>query len=131
MRKAGFMRRRRDGRASRRAAPAFFFLVLSATAVAAEAADAPYVGTWGIDTEHCMVAQDQEGAPYVFRKDGYDQHEAHCTFKTVTHSGNDYKFTSECVVEGDVQSDDIVITISGDKLTWGDGSGAPDLMRCK
>ncbi len=95
------------------------------------AADAAYVGTWGVDAEHCKTGQDQEGAPYVFRKDGYDQHEAHCTFKTVTHTGDEFKFTSECSVEGDVQSDDTVITVTGDTLIWGDGAGAPNLMRCK
>jgi IMP cyclohydrolase len=93
--------------------------------------DPPYVGTWGVDAEHCKTEQDKDGAPYIFRKDGYDQHEAHCAFKTVTQSEGEYKFTSECSVEGDVQSDDTVITVSGDTLRWGDGSGAPDLMRCK
>jgi hypothetical protein len=106
-------------------------LILSLTALSARAEDVPYAGTWGIDTEHCKVAQDQEGAPYIFRKDGYDQHEAHCTFKTVTRDGEAHKFTSECMVEGDMQSDDTVITVSGDTLIWGDGSGAPNLMRCK
>jgi hypothetical protein len=104
-------------------------LVMTIGAHAAE--DAPYIGTWGTDPEHCNVAQDQEGAPFVFRKDGYDQHEAHCTFKSVTGTGSEFKFTSECMVEGDVMTDDTVITITGDKLVWGDGTGAPALMRCK
>lgn len=111
-------------------------LIVSLTALSARAEDTayagtPYAGTWGIDAEHCKVAQDQEGAPYVFRKDGYDQHEAHCNFKTVKRDGDAYKFTSECMVEGDMQSDDTVITVSGDTLIWGDGRGAPNLMRCK
>jgi hypothetical protein len=106
-------------------------LILSLTALAARADDTSYVGTWGVDAEHCKVAQDQEGAPYIFRKDGYDQHEAHCTFKSVSLEGAQFKFTSECMIEGDMQSDDTVITISGNTLIWGDGSGAPNLMRCK
>ena len=110
-------------------------LSLSASNAARAGADAPdgtpYVGTWGVDAEHCKTDQDKDGAPYIFTKEGYDQHEAHCTFKSVTQSEGEFKFTSECTVEGDVQSDDTVITISGDTLRWGDGSGAPDLMRCK
>jgi hypothetical protein len=106
-------------------------LALSLTALPASTDDSSYIGTWGVDAEHCKVAQDQEGAPYIFSKDGYDQHEAHCTFKSVTRDAGKFKFTSECMVEGDMQSDDTVITVSGDTLIWGDGREAPNLMRCK
>lgn len=104
--------------------------------VAAAAADAAnigtsYIGTWGTDTEQCKLAQDAEGAPFVFAKDRYDQHEAHCTFKSVTPEGAAYKVAAECSVEGDTQPQDFTLTVSGNKLTWSDGTGALELIRCK
>ena len=123
------MQTQRNRQLAVRAWPAI--LILIAAALPARAGDVPYAGTWGVDAEHCKVAQDQVGAPYIFTKNGYDQHEAHCTFKTVNRDGDAFKFTYGCMVEGDMQSDDTVITISGDTLMWDDGSVAPSLMRCK
>ena len=95
------------------------------------AADAAYVGTWGMAADQCKLPQDAEGAPFLFAKDRYDQHEAHCTFKSVTPEGAAFKIAAECSVEGDTQPQDFTVTVSGNTLTWSDGTGALDLTRCK
>jgi hypothetical protein len=104
------------------------FSLLSQTSIAG---DAPYSGTWGMHSAQCQLAQDAEGAPYVFSKDGYNQHEAHCSFKSVTPEGPAFKIAAECSVEGDTQPQDFTITVSGNTLTWSDGTGALELIRCK
>ena len=109
------------------AAFAFFLIAVGST----HAADATYVGTWGMDPEQCKLPQDAEGAPFLFAKDRYDQHEAHCTFKSVTPEGAAYKIAAECSVEGDTQAQDFTVTVSGNTLSWSDGTGALDLIRCK
>ena len=95
----------------------------------------PYVGTWGTDPAQCALTQDAEGAPYVFAIDRYDQHEAHCAFKSIskppTPQTNSWVVAAECSVEGDTQTQDFTLIVEGDVLTWADSSGALDLMRCK
>ncbi len=94
-----------------------------------------YVGTWGSDAAQCALTQDAEGAPYVFAIDRYDQHEAHCAFKSIsnppTPQTNSWVVVAECSVEGDTQTQDFTLIVEGDVLTWADSSGALDLMRCK
>ena len=94
-----------------------------------------YIGTWGSDPAQCALTQDAEGAPYVFAIDRYDQHEAHCAFKSIskppTPQTNSWVVAAECSVEGDTQTQDFTLIVEGDVLTWADSSGALDLMRCK
>jgi len=112
-------------------------LTLSALAAAvlaaapARADDPAYVGTWAGDLGQCKIAQDRQEAPLILSKDRYDQHEAHCTFKTVDGKDNEFKITSSCVVEGDQQPYDFKLTVSGDTLTVADDTGARDLLKCK
>ncbi len=104
---------------------------LALAALAVRAGDAPYVGTWALDLANCKAPQDSQDAPLVIAKDRYDQHEVHCTFKSVTAKEGDYKIAGDCMVEGNAQSYDFTLTVSGDTLTFTDEAGARDFLRCK
>lgn len=99
--------------------------------VPALAADAAYIGTWANDKAQCKIAQDKEGAPMVFTKDGYDQHETHCKFKSVDGKDNTWKVASECIVEGDAQKWDFTLMVDSDKMFMGDDTDGDELIRCK
>jgi hypothetical protein len=73
----------------------------------------------------------QPGRAPRHRKDRYDQHEVHCTFKSVDAKESDYKIAGDCTVEGNAQSYDFTLTVSGDTLTFTDEAGARDFLRCK
>jgi hypothetical protein len=107
-------------------------LALTAAAGApALAADAGYIGTWATDKGQCKVAQDKEGAPMVFTKDGYDQHETHCKFKSVDGTDKVFKVAAECAVEGDTQKWDFTLTVDGDKMFMESDSDGDEYIRCK
>jgi hypothetical protein len=111
-----------------------FALTIAALLLASlplRAGDAPYVGTWALNVANCKVPQDSQDAPLVIAKDRYDQHEVHCTFKSVTEKDGDYKMAGDCTVEGNPQSYDFTLTVSGDTLTFTDEAGARDFLRCK
>ncbi len=105
-------------------------LALLIGAAPARAGD-DFVGTWAYDLTQCKAAQDTADAPMIVTKSGYDQHETHCTFKSVEGTGPDWKVKAECTVEGDTQALDLALTVSGDTLTVGDEGGTRDLLRCK
>ena len=88
-------------------------------------------GTWALDIANCKTPQDSQDAPLVIAKDRYDQHEVHCTFKSVDAKESDYKVAGDCTVEGYAQSYDFTLTVSGDTLTFTDEAGARDFLRCK
>ncbi len=104
-------------------------LALATLPVRAE--NAPYVGTWALDVAKCKTPQDSQDAPLIIAKDRYDQHEVHCAFKSVTPKEGDYKVSGDCMVEGNAQSYDFTLTVSGDTLTFTDEAGARDFLRCK
>jgi len=104
-------------------------LVLARPAASADAA--PYVGTWALDVATCKTPQESQDAPLVIAKDRYDQHEVHCTFKSVTPNDSDYRIAGDCMVEGNAQSYDFTLTVSGDTLSFTDEAGARDFLRCK
>jgi len=109
-------------------------LAAAALALAIEpirAEDAPYIGTWALDIATCKTPQDSQDAPLVIAKDHYDQHEVHCSFKSVTPKDSDYKISGDCMVEGNPQAYDFTLTVSGDTLTFTDEAGARDFLRCK
>ena len=109
-------------------------VMLAALALASlplRADDAPYAGTWALDVSKCKVPQDSQDAPLIIAKDRYDQHEVHCTFKSVTPRDGDYKVAGDCQVEGNQQAYDFTLTVSGDTLTFTDEAGARDFLRCK
>ena len=97
----------------------------------ARAGDPLFVGTWSLDPVNCDAGQETENAPLVIAKDRYDQHESHCTFKSVQQKDSDWKVTSDCLVEGSATPYDFTLTVSGDTLTFTDSGGARDFLRCK
>jgi hypothetical protein len=110
------------------------FATLAAALIAqapAYAADATYVGTWASDLAQCKVPQERQEAPLVLSKDGYDQHETHCKFKSVNGADGEWKVTSDCTIEGSAEPYDFTLTVSGDTLTVTDAAGARDLLACK
>lgn len=107
------------------------FAALFATVSSAGAADPSYVGTWATDLAQCKVGQERQEAPLVLSKDGYDQYETHCKFKSVDGADGEFKVTSDCTVEGNAQPYDFTLTVSGDTLTVTDDTGARDLLLCK
>ena len=118
-------------RAARSSLALLAALSLGSAATPALAEDT-YEGTWASDLAQCKLSQDDLNAPLVLQKDRYDQHEAHCTFKSVTPgSAGEWKVTSECTVEGAAQPYDFALVLSGDTLTVSDDTGSRDLLRCK
>lgn len=100
-------------------------------ATSAVAAEPTFVGTWASDLAQCKVSQDRPEAPLILTKDRYDQHEAHCSFKSVEAVDGQYKISSDCTVEGASQPYDFTLTVSGDTLTVSDDSGSRDLLMCR
>lgn len=100
-------------------------------AACAHADDVSFVGTWSLDPANCAAGQDTENAPLVIAKDRYDQHETHCTFKSVEGNASEWKIASDCTVEGGPMQYDFTLTVSGDTLTFTDSAGARDFLRCK
>jgi hypothetical protein len=81
-------------------------------------AEAPFAGTWAEDLAGCALPQEQQGAPYVFTVEGYDQHEAHCSFSNVVPMGeNEWRIGAACTVEGDEQRTAFDLSLDGDVLT--------------
>lgn len=107
-------------------------LALASVALAApsRAADPGYVGTWASDLAQCKVEQDRQEAPIVMTKNGYDQHETHCRFKSIDGADQQWKVKAECTVEGSAAPYDFTLTVSGDTLTMSDENGSNDLLRC-
>ncbi|MGD9815969.1 MAG: hypothetical protein AB7Q23_15115 [Hyphomonadaceae bacterium] len=97
--------------------------------VAPSANATAFVGTWAADAAGCAIPQDEMGAPHVFTLEGYDQHEAHCTFTSVDRIGdNGFRVVGDCTVEGDEQPGSAWdLTIDGDTMVM-----KPDtrLVRC-
>lgn len=98
-----------------------------ATTEAAPAVEA-YVGTWAVNAADCAIPQEQQGAPYVFHSDGFDQHEAHCTWANVQDIGaNAWRIAAACSVEGDEASLGWDISVDGDTMQMNPGG---QLVRC-
>jgi hypothetical protein len=102
-----------------------------AASLPARAADPAYVGTWASDLAQCKVPQERQEAPLVLSKDGYDQYETHCTFKSVDGADGEWKVKSDCTVEGAAEPYDFTLTVSGETLTVTDDTGSRDLLLCK
>ncbi|MGD9968720.1 MAG: hypothetical protein AB7T59_19535 [Hyphomonadaceae bacterium] len=90
-------------------------------AAQAPVTDAPaFVGTWAADAAGCTIGQDQMEAPHVFAADRYDQHEAHCTFSSVSETApNAWHIEGACSVEGDEQQGSWDLVVDGDTMTDG------------
>ena len=104
----------------------------AAPAAEADASGEPaYAGTWAEDEAQCSKTQDVEDAPMVITKDRFDQHEAHCEFKSVSGNANEWKVTSECSVEGDKQTYEFGMSVADKKLAMVDDAGAHIYSRCE
>ena len=90
-----------------------------------------YVGTWADDPAQCSIAQDRENAPMVMAKDHFDQHESHCSFKSVSGHENEWKVTSECSVEGESQIYEFGMSVADKQLTMLDDAGTHLYARCE
>jgi hypothetical protein len=110
-----------------REAPAEQAEAVSEEPMSSEAAPA-FVGTWAADSAQCALPQESDVAPYIFTADGFDQHEAHCTFSNVIPLGEgEWRVGAQCIVEGDDQRTAFDLTLDGDALRIADGE---PLMRC-
>ena len=95
------------------------------------AANPAYVGTWAIDPASCKIPQDSQGAPMILRRNRYDQHEAHCAFKSVRRSSNAWWVSAQCVAEGSKQRDRFTLRVKGDTLIMAHGNIGITMKRCK
>ena len=89
-----------------------------------------YVGTWASDPAQCRVGQEEENAPMIVRRDGYDQHEAHCRFTSIAPKGATWSVKARCTVEGNSVNLDLTLAVSGDRLTVRDERGPSTYQRC-
>jgi hypothetical protein len=109
---------------------AFALITAPAHRVGAEPKQPAYVGTWASKPAQCKIDQSMEGAPLIMRRDGYDQHEAHCTFSNIQAKGSTWTLRATCSVEGDKQTIPLTLSVAKDRLTIGDKFGKRVLQRC-
>ncbi|WP_417482500.1 hypothetical protein [Maricaulis sp.] len=99
-----------------------------------QAAEPAYVGTWGVDLAQCAVGQEYEQPPMILRADGYDQHEAHCDFDSVSETGPaQWHISGHCSVEGDKQTVEYNLAIVDGQLEQWSGDDREyvwTLVRC-
>jgi len=90
------------------------------------------VGTWGKTLEQCGNFQEVMDAPMILTMEGYDQHEAHCTFDLVVQlAPNSWKVDGSCSVEGYEEPMEMIYTVVDDKLIPSiDDYEWPPLLRC-
>jgi hypothetical protein len=94
--------------------------------------DPAYVGTWASQPAQCKADQsDQEKAPLIMRRNGYDQHETHCTFSNIRAKGGTWTVRAACSVEGDKQTHALTLSVADNRLTMRDEHGPRVLQRCR
>lgn len=103
----------------------------TAEAAPAGSANPGYIGTWSADPAKCKLSQDVQGAPMILRRKRYDQHEAHCAFKSVRRSSNAWWVSALCQVEGSKQTDRFTLRLNGDTLIMAHGKNAISMKRCR
>ena len=96
----------------------------------ANAAEPNYVGVWASNRAQCKVAQDRPNAPMAVRANGYDQHEAHCTFTSVKSVWRTWKIQSACSIQGDKQNLAHQFKVRGNRLVMTQGKVVRPLVRC-
>jgi hypothetical protein len=90
-----------------------------------------YVGTWASQTAQCRVDQSEQNAPLIMRRNGYDQHEAHCSFSNIRQKGATWTVRAACSVEGDKQTHSLTLSVADNRLTMRDEHGPRVLQRCR
>jgi hypothetical protein len=99
------------------------------------AADPEYVGVWAAKPAQCKTPQDTEAAPMIVKAAGYDQHETHCAFTSVSKARGVWKIKAACSVQGDKQTDAFTLKViplktTGSTLTIKRGKASQTLVRC-
>ena len=107
-----------------------FAAAVVAVGVPALAAQSAFIGNWGTSAAQCNLPQDNEAAPMIITAHGYDQHEAHCRFVSITPDGGGWKATATCSVEGNKQRDAFRLHVAGDTMTLRRGRVAKRFQRC-
>jgi hypothetical protein len=105
--------------------------VLLATACAPAFAAGSYVGKWATNAAQCRLPQSNPKAPLLLGATTYDQHEAHCTFRT---SRELFRTTlnARCSIQGDAQDHKYIVRVVGDRLTLSEGrTNARTFIRCR
>jgi hypothetical protein len=106
-------------------------LALAGAAMAgARAQDPAFVGTWASNPEQCQIGQDQEGAPVIMRRTGYDQHETHCAFGALRKREAAWAVKARCQIEGSRLNTNFTLAVSGNQLILSDKNGPRTLQRC-
>ena len=100
-------------------------------ACAAQAQTPAYVGTWASEPAQCTVGQEEENAPLIIKVRGYDQHETHCEFTSVSNIGSGWAAKASCDVEGDHQNLSLTLTVAGNRLTIHDKRGDSIYRLCR
>jgi hypothetical protein len=120
-------------RAYRDIALGIFFACVAASngAFANSATGTTYVGKWASQPDQCTVGQEAENAPLVMKTKGYDRHEAHCVFGSVSRKGSTWKTHAKCDIEGDKRKLGLTLSVAGSGLTvkYSDG-GSESYQRC-
>jgi hypothetical protein len=114
-----------------RLAAAALFAIAALASQSASAQTPEYVGTWATQAAQCRLGQESQDAPMIIRRDGYDQHEAHCTFKSISKRGTTWTALASCMVEGDTQELGFTMQVAGNRLTIRDEFGTRVLTRCR
>jgi hypothetical protein len=109
---------------------AFVALTVIATTTA-DAAGPAYVGTWGVSAAQCQVPQDQQGAPMIVTRKGYDQNETHCKFTSVRKSGDVWRIAAMCSVQGDRQKHAFALKSDGATLIMTEKQRPRAFIRCR
>ena len=118
--------------ASLRVASAFGLLGAAVASTALAEPAPPFVGKWAAQPAQCRLGQDSPEAPMIVRRNGYDQHEAHCTFKSVRPQPPAWAIKAECTVEGNKEDYDFVFQVANNRLTIRQQDVAPQtLQRCR
>jgi hypothetical protein len=90
-----------------------------------------YVGTWASEPVQCRVGQEEENAPMIMRRDGYDRHETHCKFSSVSPKGAAWTVKARCMVEGNNVNISLTLSVTGNRLTIRDERGPSTYLRCR
>ncbi len=106
-------------------------VIAALVATPALARSPAYVGTWASEPAQCRIGQEEESAPMIMRRNGYDQHEAHCKFTSVSPKGAAWSVRARCMVEGNKMNIKLTLAVARDRLTVRDERGPSTYQRCR
>lgn len=98
-------------------------------AIPAPASEA-FVGHWAVELSQCVLEQDDPDSPILMTAKGYDQHEAHCDFASVSPAGaNEWNVAARCTTALTAERA-FKFKVDGDTLTILSDAGANTYVRC-